>query len=157
MSRALRWTAFTFAAAIIMSAPKFALGEDMHKVLAGEDLKWGPAPPGLPKGSMAALLAGDPAKSGLLILRAKMPDGYAVPPHWHGQTEYLTVLSGHLHVGTGDKLVRSQGETLEPGGFVIMPAKMHHYVWASGETMIQVTTMGPFDVTYIDPKDDPRQ
>ena len=29
---------------------------------------------------------------------------------------------------------------------------MHHYGWTSGETVIQVTTMGPFNVTYIDPK-----
>ena len=157
MSRALRWTAFTFTAALIMSAPNVAWGEDIHKVITGDDLKWGPAPPALPKGSMVALLAGDPDMSGLFILRAKMPDGYTVPPHWHSQTEYLTVLSGRLHVGMGDKLDRSKGETMGPGGFVVMPVNMHHYVWTSGETVIQVTAMGPFDVTYIDLKDDPRQ
>jgi hypothetical protein len=33
---------------------------------------------------------------------------------------------------------------------------MRLYVWTSGETVIKVTSMGPFDITYIDPKDDPR-
>jgi hypothetical protein len=32
---------------------------------------------------------------------------------------------------------------------------MHHYAWTTGETLLQVTGMGPFDVIYIDPKDDP--
>jgi mannose-6-phosphate isomerase-like protein (cupin superfamily) len=157
MLRILPWTAFTFAAALIVSVPKVALSQDTHTVAASSDLKWQPGPPALPKGLTVAVLAGDPAQAGLSILRAKMPDGYTVPPHWHSQAEHLTVLSGRLHVGMGNKLDRSKGETIEPGGFVGLPAKMHHYVWTSGETVIQVTAMGPFEVTYIDPKDDPRK
>jgi mannose-6-phosphate isomerase-like protein (cupin superfamily) len=156
MSRRLGSIAFTFAAAVlIINSPKLASGEDMHKLIAADDLKWLPGPAAMPPGQMVALLIGDPSKSGLFILRAKIPDGYTVPPHWHSQTEHLTVLSGRLHVGMGDRIDRSKGEAIGPGGFVVMPAKMHHYVWASGETVIQVTAMGPFDITYIDPKDDP--
>jgi mannose-6-phosphate isomerase-like protein (cupin superfamily) len=158
MSRCLGWMVFTFAAAaLVISAPNVVSGQDAHKVLAPNDLKWGPGPAAMPKGQTAALLAGDPAKSGLFILRAKIPDGYAVAPHWHSQSEHLTVLSGRLHVGMGDKFDRSKGDAIGPGGFIIMPANMHHYVWASGETVLQVTAMGPFDITYIDPKDDPRK
>ena len=32
---------------------------------------------------------------------------------------------------------------------------MNHYAWVTGDTLIQVTGMGPFDVTYVDPKEDP--
>jgi hypothetical protein len=32
-----------------------------------------------------------------------------------------------------------------------------HYVLAKSATVIQVTAVGPFDVTYVDPTDDPRK
>ena len=32
---------------------------------------------------------------------------------------------------------------------------MQQFAWVTGETVIQVTGMGPFDITYVDPKDDP--
>jgi hypothetical protein len=34
---------------------------------------------------------------------------------------------------------------------------MPHYASADGETIVQINGMGPFDVTYVDPKDDPRK
>jgi hypothetical protein len=37
-----------------------------------------------------------------------------------------------------------------------MTAKMHHWVHAPAEATIRVSGMGPFQVTYVDPKDDPR-
>jgi hypothetical protein len=30
------------------------------------------------------------------------------------------------------------------------------YAWVEGETIVQINGAGPFDVTYVDPKDDPR-
>jgi hypothetical protein len=69
----------------------------------------------------------------------------------------LRLLSGQLHVGMGDTLDKAKAEALGPGGFFAMARRMHHSVFASGETIIQVTSMGPFDITYLDPKDDPRQ
>jgi hypothetical protein len=36
-----------------------------------------------------------------------------------------------------------------------LPAGMVHYAFAETESEVQVSGMGPFDVTYIDPKDDP--
>ena len=144
------------AAALTISAPTIGADESMHKAVAPDALTWVPGPPSMPKGQTVAVLAGDPGKSGLFILRARVPDGYVVPPHWHSQAEHLTVLSGQMHIGMGDTLDRSKGEAIGPGGFVVMPANMRHYVWTTGETVIQVTSMGPFDITYIDPKDDPR-
>jgi len=41
-----------------------------------------------------AALAGDPASSGLVTVRVKMPAGYKVPAHWHPTDEHVTVLSG---------------------------------------------------------------
>ena len=34
---------------------------------------------------------------------------------------------------------------------------MPHYAIADAETVVQINGVGPFDVTYIDPNDDPRK
>jgi len=131
-----------------------ACADDMHKIIKPDALQWGPSPR-LPKGAQVAVLHGNPGQEGHYIILAKLPDGYAVPAHWHSQTENVTVISGTFHVGTGDKLDKSKGEALKAGGFFSSGAKMRHYAWATGETIIQVSGMGPFDITYVDPKDDP--
>src|SRR4051794_16362537 len=74
-----------------------------HVMLLPGDLKWGPGPPGLPAGAQAAVIDGDPGKAGLFTIRAKMPDGYKIPPHSHPTDEHLTVLSGTLKAGSGAK------------------------------------------------------
>jgi hypothetical protein len=34
---------------------------------------------------------------------------------------------------------------------------MNHYAWATGETVVQVHGVGPFKLTYVNPKDMPSQ
>jgi hypothetical protein len=34
---------------------------------------------------------------------------------------------------------------------------MAHYVFMEEETVIQISTVSPWGLTYIDPKDDPRK
>jgi hypothetical protein len=135
--------------------PGPVLAAEMHKVVKADAIQWGPAPPQLPKGAQVAVLAGDPGKAGLYIIRAKMPDGYSIPAHWHRKAENVTVISGTFNVGMGDKLDKAKGEALGPGGFFLASPKMRHYAWASGETVVEVSGIGPFDITYVDPKDDP--
>ncbi len=38
-----------------------------------------------------------------------------------------------------------------------MPAGTHHFAWSEGETIVQVHSVGPWGVTYVDPADDPRK
>jgi quercetin dioxygenase-like cupin family protein len=66
------------------------------------DLKWGPAPPGLPPGGQVAVVDGDPGKAGPFIMAVKLPAGYKVPPHWHPTDENVVVTSGSLLMGVGD-------------------------------------------------------
>jgi hypothetical protein len=47
---------------------------------AGE-IKWGAAPPSLPKGAKLVVLFGDPGKAGPFVIRLKSPAGYKIPPH----------------------------------------------------------------------------
>jgi len=145
-------TAATLAATLIGPGASAA---EMHKVVKPDAIQWGPAPPQLPKGAQIAVMAGDPGKPGLYVIRAKTPDGYVVPAHWHKRAENVTVISGTFNVGMGDKLDKAKGEALGPGGFFSAAPKMRHFAWTTGETVIEISGIGPFDITYVDPKDDP--
>lgn len=128
-----------------------------HVFFKPGDIVWQEGPAALPPGSKMAVLHGDPAKSGLFTIRAVLPDGYRVPPHWHPTDEHVTVLSGTFHLGMGDRFDPASGTEMPAGTYGFMGAKMHHYAWASGETVIQVHAMGPFEVHYLNPDDDPRK
>jgi hypothetical protein len=71
-------------------------------------------------------------------------------------TERVTVMSGTLNVGMGSKLDRTATQALEAGGFVSLPGGMHHFVWTSVPTVVQINLEGPFDIVYVNPADDPR-
>jgi quercetin dioxygenase-like cupin family protein len=121
------------------------------------DLKWGAAPPSLPSGAEMAVVSGDPGKKGMFVIEVKMPADYAVPAHWHPTNETVKVLSGKLHYGMSDKLDMAKAKTLTVGHAVTMKAKMNHWVHAPAPATIQVSGMGPFQINYVDPKDDPRK
>jgi hypothetical protein len=78
-----------------------------------DSLKWGPAPPVLPKGAEIAVVTGDPSKAGSYVIRVKVPTNYQIPAHWHSEAENLTVLSGVVNVGMGDKLDWNRSSKLE--------------------------------------------
>lgn len=118
-------------------------------------LKWVDAPPGLPKGAKLAVLSGDPTKDGPYVVRLKTPAGYKVPPHWHTQTENLTVISGTLYLGGGDAMNMGTAHALKAGGYHYLPGGIHHYAFTKTPTVVQIHGTGPLDVKYVDPKDDP--
>ena len=135
--------------------PQHADGDD-HVIVTPDKIKWGPAPPALPAGAEVAVLSGNPKKSGLYTMRVKLPDGYKVPPHWHPVDENVTVLKGTFNVGRGEKFDQDATQELPPGSYVHMPKTMRHFAWAKGETIIQVHGIGPFEINYVNPADDPR-
>jgi hypothetical protein len=122
-----------------------------------KSLKWMAGPPGLPSGSKFAVVSGDPSKEGTFTIRAKLPANYTVPPHHHPTDERVSVLSGELAYGMGDKIDRDHAGTLSPHYHVVMQTGMNHWVFTrdAGAT-VQVTAKGPFQIVYVDPKDDPR-
>jgi hypothetical protein len=128
-----------------------------HVIVRPDTIQWGPAPPALPPGAKAAVLAGDPGKSGYFVIRVKMPDGYKVPAHWHLTDENVTVIQGTLMVGKGDKLNADSSEPLPTGSYMRMPKELRHFAWAKGETIIQVHGAGPFEINYVNAADDPRK
>lgn len=151
--------AFIAAGMIAIAGMAFAhdaANKDGVKELAPEEITFRDDP-AFPKGAQTALLHGDPTKPGLFILRVKFPPNYVVPPHTHPGFETVSVLSGAMGSGMGEK-AELKGKMLKAGGMLALPANHAHYVWtADEETIIQVAAVGPFDLIYINPADDPRK
>jgi quercetin dioxygenase-like cupin family protein len=127
----------------------------MSKPMNAAAMKFGPAPPNLPKGASMIVLAGDPSKSGEFTLRLKLPKGYKIPPHNHPTDENVTVISGDFHIGMGDTFKTKGAASLTAGGFGVAPSGMNHFAWTEKGAVVQVHAMGPFQITYVNPKDDP--
>jgi Domain of unknown function (DUF4437) len=140
---------------VLAAASTALVAGDMPGPMQPEEIKWGAAPPVLPAGVKLAVLVGDPASAGMIILRLKMPAGYAIPAHWHPTDENVTVISGTLGLGMGDKLDHKNSKVLKAGGFAVAPAKMNHFAWTKTGAVVEVTLMGPFAITYVNPADDP--
>ena len=131
--------------------------QSSHVMLNFDETKWGPAPPVLPPGAQMAVLAGDPTKAGTLFtIRAKFPNGYKIPPHWHPTDENVTVIKGTFVMGLGEKFNEAAAHEIRAGGFAMMPKEVRHYAWAKGETIVQVHAIGPFEFNYVNAADDPR-
>ena len=145
------------SAAIVGGVTQSQAAEQHHTVVPGDAIQWGPAPPSLPTGAQAAVLLGSPAKEGPFVLRLKFPAGFIVPPHRHSKDELVTVISGKFGIGSGETLDRASAKPLPPASFVHLPAGMPHYALAEAESIVQINGVGPFDVIYVDPKDDPRK
>src|SRR5689334_15598808 len=142
-----RFLLLAAAAAFVTGAPAQTKG-----------MKWMDATGvGLPAGGQIAVVKGDPGKAAPFTVLIKMPAGYTVPPHKHPGDEVVRVVSaGTLSYGMGDKLDKANVGSLTKGYHVTMMAGMNHYVITADPIEVQVDGMGPFAITYADPKDDPR-
>jgi hypothetical protein len=136
------------AKAAAKSAPRNAFTPDQ--------IQYGPAPAFLSPGAALAVLEGNPmAATGDYTVRLKMPDGYKIAPHWHPKRENVTVISGTLKVGMGDKFDESKMMSFPATSFAYLDPSMHHYAMAGGETVVQIHGASPIKFNYIDPNDDP--
>jgi quercetin dioxygenase-like cupin family protein len=156
LTASMAFAALAATAALAADAPKKAAsGKEAVSLTAG-DMKWGDAPPDLPKGAQIAVLHGDPSKKGVFTVRLKMPSGYKIPPHWHTNDEQLTILSGTFLLHMGDTMDAPAHE-LGAGSYHFLPGKMHHAAEAKSETVLQLDGPGPFDIHYLNPADNPNK
>jgi hypothetical protein len=144
-------------AVILTGLTSAAIAGESEGFVNPKDIKWGLAPPSIPKGAKIAVLQGDPSKSGPFVMRLMVPAGYTIPPHWHTQDESLTVISGSFYFGKGDKAETSNAPTITAGAFHYLSGKHHHYLVAKTPSVIQINGNGPFDVTYINVNEDPQK
>ncbi len=132
-------------------------GPEHHLIYEPGEIKWKDGPGSLEPGAQFAILEGNPGKPGVFTMRIRMPDGFRIAPHWHPNVERVTVVSGTLRLGSGKKFDREATKPLKAGSYFSMPPGMGHFVIAEGDTIVQLTTVGPWNINYIEPKDDPRK
>jgi quercetin dioxygenase-like cupin family protein len=118
-------------------------------------LQWS-VPPLLPPGALLAVVRGDPTGPGESTLQLSMPNGYRLPPHFHPSYEHVEVREGTLLVGMGDRLDPKRTRPLAAGDSATAPAGMHHFSIAKGRTVLSVTFLGPYTITYVRAEDAPR-
>lgn len=147
--------AFALVGFCLTVAP--SLAKDAHTTLTPSEIKWGPTPPVMRPGVQSVVLFGDPSKKGLFVMRLKFPKGYKLPPHFHPVDELVTIVSGLSKFGMGEKADPSKTTALPAGSFFHMAPGMPHYAFFEEETVIQINTVGPWGVTYVNPADDPRK
>ena len=142
-------------AALASTASHLALGQQPTILPQADAAKYAPVP--FPPGSQQGAVVGDPKEAGGYVLRTKLPANTKVPAHTHPNDENVTVVSGTFHIGVGEKLDESKGQTVKAGGFVHIPKGVQHFAWTSEETVIQLHGVGPAGVTFVNPADDPRK
>ena len=117
-----------------------------------EDIVWKEAP-GY-NGVKIAVIAGDPSKAGVYVVRVKFPPGLMSRPHFHPDDRYAVVLKGTWWTGTGDTFDPGKTVPVTAGGFMKHPALGHHFDGAKDEEVIlQLIGYGPGGTIMIHPED----
>jgi len=127
-----------------------------HTMLTPSDLQWKDAA-GLPPGTKVAVIEGPMNEAVPFTVRIKFPAGGKVQPHWHPAIEHVTVISGVFNAGLGDKLDESKATPLPVGSIAIMQPHTSHFGVFNEETILQVHGIGPWQINYVNPADDPRK
>jgi len=144
---------------MVFSSARSSAGETQSgdmRLYPPTSMEWKAGPAAIPPGAKMVVFEGDPTKEGPFVVRFQFPDGYHIPPHTHPKTERVTVLSGSFYLATGESLDRNSAKKLPAGSFGYWPAGMKHTAWCEGETVIQLHGIGPWQINYVNPADDPR-
>ncbi len=142
--------------ALFISVTSAPAQPGQHLIVTSDALRW-VDPPTFP-GAKLAIVQGDPGKEGVFVYRVKLPANYTIAPHFHKASENVTVLSGVFFIGMGDEFDRGSSKELPVGGFVSIPPMHRHFAWTGGhETVVQMHGVGPTDITFVSPADDPRK
>jgi quercetin dioxygenase-like cupin family protein len=145
MRKVLSW----FAALTLLTVG-IASAQSTPTIVTPDKITW-VAGTGPIAGSQIAVLSGELQKSGPYTFRLKIPANTTLAPHFHGDAENVTVLSGSLWVGLGDAVDESKLVELPAGSFVSIPRGVHHYAVTKEETVIELHGYGPFTMTAVTP------
>lgn len=120
-------------------------------------IRWAPSP-SIPPGGQSTIVYGDARKNAPYINRVKLPADYKIAPHSHPEERVYTVLSGTFYIGFGDTFDASRLRAFPAGSAFVVPAHASHFHWMrSGESVVQISGVGPSGIEYVDPDDDPRK
>lgn len=132
-------------------------GAAVHTIIEADKVQWSAGPPSIGAGAQAAVLYGDPSKEGIFVMRLKLPSGFKIAPHTHPKPEILTVVSGAFHIGMGSTADETKAQRLGPGSFFAFEPGLAHYAHVDEETVVQLSSTGPWTINYVNPADDPRK
>lgn len=104
-------------------------------------------------GVMAAVLAGDPSKPGLYVIRVRFPPHVMDRPHHHSQDRHVTVISGTWFAGTGPVFDPAKATPMPAGSYMFHPAGGVHWDGSADAepAVVQIIGMGPVTSTDEDP------
>lgn len=140
---------FRFASLLLLALlPSVTLAQDSIR-LDETQIPWAAGPASLPPGAQAAVLEGNPQGEGLFTLRLRLPAGTRLEPHWHPRPERVTVLSGAVGLGFGDSFDPTQLRVFRVGSYYLTPPGLHHYVAVPEDTVLQITTHGPWQLHRV--------
>lgn len=149
--------AATCASALFFTLTPASAQQHQHVMANPGDVTWKDGPPSLPKGAQMSVLYGDPTKDGIFVMRLKLPANYRIPAHTHPVDEVVTVVSGAFTIGMGANADPGQMKTIDAGGVIAMSPGTPHNVQIDQETVVQLSTRGPWGIAYVNPADDPRK
>lgn len=159
-ARITAWPALALAIGLAaLTAPSFAADDakDCKPIMVqASEMKWTDSP-ALAKGMQVSILYGDMKKAEPIGFRIKIPAGGMLAPHTHPVVERVTVISGAMAMGHGEKFDQALLKELPVGSVFIFPPGCPMFGLAKEETIIQVNAEGPWGITYINPADDPRK
>jgi quercetin dioxygenase-like cupin family protein len=118
-----------------------------HRIVLPSEVKWESNGGGF----FHADLLGNPDNPGSFVSLNKAQDGAILHPHWHSRDENVTVLSGTFLVGFGDNFDEHALRAVPAGGYIFIPANVHHYCKTKGETVWEISGEGPFTHSAVPP------
>src|SRR5436305_8008154 len=130
--------------ALAAAPPPTAIQVDAAKIV------WKDGPATLPKGTRVAVLEGDPKSPGIFTMRLRVPAGSKIAPHWHPRPERVTILSGLVKVGFGDKWDNAAMRSFKASDFYVNPPESHHFVAFPRTSVIQITGEGPWELKPVE-------
>ena len=69
--------------------------------------------------------------------------------------ENITVIQGTMRLGMGEKFDHAKLRDLPAGSYALLPKGQPHFNQYKGEKIIQLHGIGPYDINYLNPADDP--
>lgn len=126
--------------------------QPQHTLVNVNDIAWKEAPPALP-GAQISVLYGDPTKDGVFVMRLKFPANYKIPAHTHPVDEIVTVISGEFNLGMGKEFKDADLKAYKVGALIAMEPGMQHFGLTREETVIQISTKGPWALNFVNAND----
>ena len=91
-----------------------------------------------------------------LLDAVQAAEGLRRPAAYAFKGRLFTGISGTFRIGMGEKADPNKARAMPAGSFIALAPGTSHFVSVDEETVVQLNNIGPWVLTYLDPKDDPR-